>query len=307
MKDSDSKDVGNWSGPIKDLTEGERRTPADSMSGPVNRQVAFSDALRNKWFEIWYQPKIDLKRKRLAGAEALARVRHPQLGVLPPANFLPSGDDKSAAELAQQSLLATLFDWTTFEEAGFNLHLSISVPLSVLFKLPIPRLVAQYRPHSKRWPGLILEVKADDIARNAHLSKEIATQLRVGGISIAIDDFGAGFTSLASLRDLPFAEIKIDQSLVSGCATDAANAALCQTVIDLAHRFGGVAVADGVEKTSDLEALTAIGCDYGQGVSIAPPMPKSRFLDLLRARMSNKPAASPAATKSAEKPVGQVA
>ncbi len=240
MKNSDVKDVRNWSGPIKDLAEDERRELIDSMSGPVKQQVALGEALRNNWFEIWYQPKIDLKRKRLAGAEVLARIRHPQLGVLLPANFLSDVDDKSVVELAQQSLLATLFDWTTFEEAGFSLHLSINVPLGVLFKLPIPRLVAQYRPHSQRWPGLILEVKADDIARDAYLGKEIATQLRVGGISIAIDDFGAGFSSLASLRDLPFAEIKIDQSLVNGCATVAANAALCQTVIDLARQFGGV-------------------------------------------------------------------
>jgi EAL domain-containing protein (putative c-di-GMP-specific phosphodiesterase class I) len=85
---------------------------------------------------------------------------------------------------------------------------------------------------------------------------------------------------LASLRDLPFAEIKIDRLLVSGCATDAANAALCQTVIDLAHRFGGVAVAEGVEKTADLQALIVMGCDYGQGVSIAPPMPKPRAFSI---------------------------
>ena len=77
------------------------------MSGPVRPRVALGEALRNNWFEIWYQPKIDLKRKRLAGAEALVRIPHPQLGVLLPANFLPDVDEKSLAELAQQSLLAT--------------------------------------------------------------------------------------------------------------------------------------------------------------------------------------------------------
>lgn len=109
------------------------------------------------------------------------------------------------------------------------------------------------------------------------------------------------------MRDLPFAEIKIDQSLVTGCATDAANAALCQTIIDLAHRFGGVAVAEGVERTADLQALMMMGCDFGQGVLIGPPAPKPRFLELLRARTSNKPPASAPETKSAPKPIGQVA
>ena len=90
---------------------------------------------------------------------------------------------------------------------------------------------------------------------------------------------------------------------MQGCATDAANAALCQTVIDLAHRFGSAAVAKGMEKAGDLQALMMTGCDFGQGVLIAPPMPKARFLELQRARMGNKPAA----TKSAPKPVGHVA
>jgi EAL domain-containing protein (putative c-di-GMP-specific phosphodiesterase class I) len=308
MRDSDPKEVRSWSGPIRNLAEEERRSLIDSMSGAPTPRIALADALRHKWFEIWYQPKIDLKRKRLAGAEALARIRHPQLGVLLPGSFLDDADEDSLAELAQHALLATLFDWTMFEEAGFNLHLAINVPVSVLFKLPIPRLVAQYRPNSTRWPGLILEVTEDQLARDAPLANEIATQLRVSGISIAIDAFGAGCSSLSSLRELPFAELKIDHSFVIGCATNAANAAICQTAIDLAHRFGGVAVAGGLENAADLQALMVMGCDFGQGVLIAPPMPKARFLDLLRQRMSPpRPAAVKDARTAAPNSVGRVA
>jgi EAL domain-containing protein (putative c-di-GMP-specific phosphodiesterase class I) len=308
MNDSDSKDVRNWSGPIKNLAEDERRSLVDSMSAAPRPRIAVAEALRNNWFEIWYQPKIDLKRKCLAGAEALARIRHPQLGVLLPGSFLPDVDEDSIAELTQHALLATLCDWTMFEEAGFNLHLAINVPVSVLFKLPIPRLVAEYRPKSPRWPGLILEVTEDQIVRDIALANEIATQLRVSGITIAIDDFGAGYSSFSSLRDLPFAELKIDHSFVMGCATDATNAAICQTAIDLAHRFGSAAVAEGVESTADLQALMVMGCDFGQGVLIAPPMPKERFLELLRQRM-NKPraAAARAPDPSGNKTVGRVA
>ena len=87
----------------------------------------------------------------------------------------------------------------------------------------------------------------------------------MSGITIAIDDFGAGYSSLSSLRDLPFAELKIDRSFVRGCATDATNAAICQTAIDLAHRFGSAAVAEGIESQADLQALMVMGCDFGQG------------------------------------------
>ena len=85
--------------------------------------------MRNDWLEIWYQPKIDLKRKCLAGAEALARIRHPQQGMLWPESFLPGVDEDSLAQLTEHALLATLRDWTIFADAGFNLHLAINVPV----------------------------------------------------------------------------------------------------------------------------------------------------------------------------------
>src|ERR1700681_1654363 len=106
--------------------------PGDTIDAEPRPRIAIAEALRNHWFEIWYQPKIDLKRKCLAGAEALARIRHPELGVLLPGSFLPDVDEDSIAQLAEHALLATLHDWSTFEQAGFNLHLAINVPVSVL-------------------------------------------------------------------------------------------------------------------------------------------------------------------------------
>jgi EAL domain-containing protein (putative c-di-GMP-specific phosphodiesterase class I) len=290
MNDSDPKDFRDRSGPMANLADDEQGSQADSANTAPRPRIAIAEALRDNWFEIWYQPKIDLKRKCLAGAEALARMRHPQFGVLHPGDFLPEVDENSIVELA---LLATLLDWTIFDEAGFNLHLAVNVPANVLFKLPIPRLVAEYQPKSERWPGLILEVTEDQIVRDAALANDIATQLRVNGITIALDEFGAGYSSFSSLRALPFAELKIDQSFVTGCATDAANAAICQTAIDLAHRFGSAAVAEGVERSADLQALMVMGCDFGQGPLVAPPMPKERFLELLRQRMNKPRGATP--------------
>jgi EAL domain-containing protein (putative c-di-GMP-specific phosphodiesterase class I) len=307
MSDSDSKDVRSWSGPIEHMADDERRSLVDSMSADERPRIAIAEALRNHWFEIWYQPKIDLKRKCLAGAEALARIRHPELGVLLPGNFLPEVDEQSVAELAQQALLATLCDWSMFEDAGFNLHLAVNVPVGVLMKLPIAKLVAEYRPKSERWPGLIVEVTEDQIVRNIALARDIAAQLQVSGIQIAIDDFGAGYSSLSSLREVPFAELKLDCSFVRGCATDGTNAAICQTAVDLAHRFGSAAVAEGVESQADLQALMVMGCDFGQGVLIAPPMPKERFLELLRQRVTKPRGASPKEAMQTGSPVGRVA
>lgn len=307
MSDSDSKDVSSWSGPIEHLADDEQRSPVDSTSADALPRIAIGEALRNHWVEIWYQPKIDLKRKCLAGAEALARIRHPELGVLLPGSFLPEVDEAAVTELAQNALLATLCDWSMFEDAGFNLHLAINVPVGVLMKLPIAKLVAEYRPKSERWPGLIVEVTEDQIVRDIALARDIAGQLQVSGIQIAIDDFGAGYSSFSSLREVPFVELKLDRSFVLGCATDATNAAICQTAIDLAHRFGSAAVAEGVESQADLQSLMVMGCDFGQGVLIAPPMSKERFLELLRQRMSKPRGASPKDAMQSGNAVGRVA
>jgi EAL domain-containing protein (putative c-di-GMP-specific phosphodiesterase class I) len=308
MSQSDPDDVRNWSGPIEEMAEDERRTLIAAMTVDARPRIAVADALRNNWFEIWYQPKIDLRRKCLAGAEALARIHHPQLGILLPGSFLPDVDEDSVADLAQHALLAALCDWSMFNDAGFNLHLAVNVPVGVLLRMPIAALVAEYRPQSEQWPGLILEVTEDQIARDIALAKEIAGQLRGIGIGIAIDDFGAGYSSFSSLRNLPFAELKIDRSFVRNCAVDADNAAICQTAIDLAHRFGSAAVAEGVERQADLQALMAMGCDFGQGILIAPPMPKDRFLELLRQRL-NRPRGGVAASRPqpAARPSGRVA
>jgi EAL domain-containing protein (putative c-di-GMP-specific phosphodiesterase class I) len=281
------------------------RAHGDAQSRANKPVVELDEALRNNWVEIWYQPKIDLKRKCLAGAEALARIRHPALGVLLPGSFLPSVDADGIAGLTEYALISTLRSWDSFDEAGFNLHLAINVPVTALTKVAIPDIVREYRPQAEHWPGLILEVTEDQIVRDIKLSKAIATELKISGITIAIDDFGAGYSSFSSLRDLPFAELKLDWSFVKGCATDATNAAICQTAIDLAHRFGSAAVAEGIEDAADMQALVVMGCDFGQGVLIAPPMPKDTFIELLRQKLSRPQQPSPPVM--AERPFGHVA
>jgi EAL domain-containing protein (putative c-di-GMP-specific phosphodiesterase class I) len=139
------------------------------------------------------------------------------------------------------------------------------------------------------------------------LAQEVADRLRISGIKIAIDDFGAGYSSFSSLRELPFVELKLDSSFVKNCATDATNAAICQTAVDLAHRFGSAAVAEGIENAADLQALMVMGCDFGQGVLIAPPMPQERFLDLLRQRVNRPRPPAPDEAAVPPLPAGRVA
>ena len=100
---------------------------------------------------------------------------------------------------------------------------------------------------------------------------------------------------------MPFAELKLDRAFVTDCGTDKVNAPLCKTVIDLAHNFGSVAVAIGIEKASDALALVSMGCDYGQGFLLGQPMPEERFVSLLRQRTGAKTRSAAAAPRAMEK------
>src|ERR1700730_7194981 len=280
------------SGEPNEAQPGGQLSAADTAApntGPLD------EALRETWPELWEQPKIDIKQRCLAGAEALMRIRHPEQGIKLPESFLPGAGDDIMARLTEHALLTVLRDWTIFDAAGFNLRLSINVPVHLLVRLPIAKIVTENRPKADYWPGLIVEVTEDQIVRDIRRSQEIAANLRVSGITVAIDDFGAGYSSFSSLRELTFAELKINRSFVTGCATEPTNAAICQTAIDLAHRFGSAAVAEGIESVADLQAMQIMGCDFGQGHLIAPPLAIKEFMALLQQRMNKpRPPQSPA-------------
>ncbi len=153
------------------------------------RRVPIAEALRNDWLEIWYQPKIDLRRKCLAGAEALACIHDPQLGLLWLEAILPELDDEELTQLAGHGLLTTLSDWEEFAAAGFMLQLAINLPASALRDVPIASIVAERRPKADDWPGLILEVREDQIVRDVALVQALAPELKAAGVTISIDGF----------------------------------------------------------------------------------------------------------------------
>ena len=121
-----------------------------------------------------------------------------------------------------------------------------------------------------QWPGLIIDVTEEQIVTDLALATEMTKKLAPLNVKLAIDDFGRGYSSLARLKELPFAELKLDRAFVTDCGTDKVNAPLCKTVIDLAHNFGSAAVAIGIEKASDALALVSMGCDYRPGLPARP-------------------------------------
>jgi EAL domain-containing protein (putative c-di-GMP-specific phosphodiesterase class I) len=254
-------------------------------------EVTLADVLGRGWFELFYQPKIDLKTMRLVGAEGLVRARHPTRGVISPGVFLPGASEHEILALTERVIITALKDWETCAANGMSVKLSVNVPVSALVKLPIPTMLREQRPQSENWPGLIMEVTEDEIIHDLKIANDVADALRAYNCSLALDDFGAGYSSLARLRQLPFSELKIDRSYVTNCHIDRINAGLCETIVELGKRFGLKTVAEGIETTHESHKLQGIGCDIGQGYLFAKPMAKRQLIGILRRRLKNKSAA----------------
>ena len=139
---------------------------------------------------------------------------------------------------------------------------------------------------------MIFDLTEEQIVKEISLACEMTKQLAPHNVKLAIDDFGRAYASLTKVKELPFAEMKLDRSFVTKCGTDKVNAPICKTVIDLAHSFGSLAVGIGIERASELTALVSMGCDLGQGFLLGQPMPEERFISLLKQRVTVRPAAA---------------
>jgi len=248
----------------------------DASGKPV---VTLAKALERGWLEVWYQPKVSLQTHHWVGAEGLIRARHPEVGVLGPGAFLPGAGADEMLELTQHVILTALRDWDDCAALGMpTLALAVNVPASAFLKLPITQLIREGRPKSDQWPGLILEVTEDQIVNDLKMANEVANELRTQNCSLAIDDLGAGYSSLGRLRELPFSELKIDRAYVMDCHRDKVRAGMLESIIDVARRFGLKTVAEGIETHHESHRLQGLGVPVGQGFLFAKPMPKFDLL-----------------------------
>ncbi len=258
------------------------------MPPAVAARLELDDAIKNKWIEFWYQPKIALRRKQLAGAEAYARVRHPQHGLVLAGALTANTSEAGNVKLAELALESALKTSAHFSKLGVNLRLSVNIPVPALLKISVPEIVQAHHPAEQKWPGLIIDVPEEQIVGDLALASDLSKKLEPHNVRLAIDNFGRTFSSLAKVEELPFEELKLDRSFVADCGTDKVNAPLCKSVIDLAHNFGRYVVAVGIEKAADALALVSMGCDYGQGFLLGQPMPEERFISLLRQRAATQ-------------------
>lgn len=231
-------------------------------------------------FFVHYQPKFAVDDLRLVGVEALARWRHPEKGMIPPADFIPVAEQTGLiAAVGGAVLREAMRQSVEWRRRGLP-PLPIAVNLSVR-QLPdetacLPLLAAIEQEEAD--PRLLeLEITETTMMDNIRQIIPALRRLRDAGVSIAVDDFGTGHSSLAYLRKLPITTLKIDRSFINDVEVDADSAAIAATIISMGRQLGLQVVAEGIENDGQLAFLRRHGCDMAQGFLLARPMPAAEL------------------------------
>lgn len=237
--------------------------------------------LEDSEFQPYYQPQIDVASGRVKGAEALARWLHPKYGVIGPASFIPVLEQ--AANLDDLTFLIlkkTAAACRAWRERGLNLTVSVNLSLVSLTDTTLADRIAQAVQVEGLEPRhMVLEITETAAMTDVGPALENLARLRMRGFGLSIDDYGTGFSTLRQLMRVPFTELKIDQSFVTGCAESSLSRALVDSSVDMTRRLQIESVAEGVETQSDWNVLQSVGCDAAQGYFFAPPMKAQSFLD----------------------------
>lgn len=237
-------------------------------------------ALERDQFVLYYQPKIDLKTGLVTGAEALLRWKHPEMGIVSPADFIPMAEDTGLIVSIGEWVLRTACDRAVSWNKQFSTPVRLAVNLSARqFMEPnlLERLDMVLSDSGVKRENLELEITESAAMHNVEESIATMSAIRARGIRLAIDDFGTGYSSLSYLKRFPINSLKIDKSFVTNIETDSDNAAIASSVIALAQTMDLSVVAEGIEETAQLALLQELGCDEAQGFLLARPMPAAEF------------------------------
>jgi len=231
-------------------------------------------ALERDQFELFYQPKVEAKSLQITAAEALIRWRHPQRGVISPGVFIPLAE--------RYGLIPSIGDWVIREacrQAGAwreqGLRMRVAVNLSG-YQLRqddlVDRIEAALRRHHIPPSRFTCEITESVAMEDTRVTREAFERLRRAGVHVSIDDFGTGHSSLASLRRLPAAELKIDRAFVCDLDSSEDARSIARAIVQMAHTLGLHVVAEGVETEVQRDLLVGMGCDELQGYLFARPM-----------------------------------
>ncbi len=249
-------------------------------------------ALDQGQFEVHYQPQVDFRTGEIVGSEALLRWRHPERGLVSPAEFVPLAEESGLiCPIGQWVLQTACRQNRAWQDMGFaNLHVAVNLSERQFLQNTLVLVASQALAKSGLDPrSLELELTEGTIMRNVRDTQFTLNELKAMGIRISVDDFGTGYSSLSYLKKFPIDVIKIDRSFVRDLESDADDGALGAAIIAMTASHTRAVIAEGVETTEQAEILLARGCHLMQGYHFSRPLPADQFTAFLRDNAATAP------------------
>lgn len=258
-----------------------QRSPLAARSAETPPRITLdriARGLADGEFFVEFQPKIALGTGKVVGAEALARWRTAEFGMVSPMVFIPIAEQTGLIrEVTDCILSSAMSQGRKLIERNPGFTIAVNISGSLMSDLTLPeRIEAILRQANVPPSSLTVEITETTAMADVDRANDILVRLRLKKIGTAIDDFGTGYSSLAALARLPFSELKIDQSFIKGCEADDDMMKIVDASVALAKAFNMKVVAEGVESSQALEIIRRAGCDVAQGYYFAPSLRRSR-------------------------------
>ena len=261
-----------------------------TMNARIVEQMALERHLRRaieqQQFGLVYQPQVDLVTSQVVGVEALLRWHHPELGLVPPEQFVPLAEDTGLIHrLGLWVLWTACLQHRAWCEAGLpRLRMAVNMSARQFQRRELGLRVHELLSETGMEPGCLdLEITEDVLMQEGDCTAGMLDSLAATGIGLALDDFGTGYASLSYLRRFPIKRLKIDGSSVRDISLSEGDAALARAVIAMAHGLGVSVIAEGIETVDQLSMLRAYGCNEGQGYLLGRPVMGSEVPRLVHA------------------------
>jgi EAL domain-containing protein (putative c-di-GMP-specific phosphodiesterase class I)/AmiR/NasT family two-component response regulator len=242
------------------------------------------EALQHHEIFVHYQPKADMRTGIVRGVEALARWKHPTLGMISPEQFIPLAEQEGLIHpLTLDVMNQAMLQSAAWHARGLHLPVAVNISPVLLERANLAQEIASLQQSHGLMPDqIVIELTENRLVTRLATALGVLAQLRLRGFGLSIDDYGTGFSCMQQLAHMPFTELKIDRSLVLGTPQRENLRVILRSAIEMAHELGLTTVAEGIETIEEWRLLQQLGCTLGQGWLIARPMPGDELIGWMK-------------------------
>ena len=239
------------------------------------------EALKNKEYELYYQPKVDVRTSKIIGAEALIRWISPSKGIISPDVFIPLAEENNfILQLGEWVVNEAIEQQSKFKRQNIDISISINISAKqILADGFTHNFVKTLERNNIRPESIDIEITEYMFLEETEDSSKVLHELHKLGVTISLDDFGTGYSSLSYLKEYPIDYLKIDKSFIDDYATDKGTVFL-ETIVKMGQTLHMKVIAEGIEEKEQLEYLKSVGCNQYQGYYFSKPLPAKEFIEL---------------------------